>query len=149
MDERIGLVFSWDPRGRNWIKERGPADAAPPPADPIDNETVQTYFLDTQTGRWQSTILGMQARQISVALGSRYRAAMVVGLAILPQAGPRKAAAPDDKRKGVPLMAAIATIVVVLGAGAFVAQAMRPADVNAAISTAAPVVSAPVATIDP
>src|SRR6185503_17912576 len=96
MDDRIGLVFSWDPRGRNWIKERGPADAAPPPADPIDNEAVQTYFLDTQTGRWQSTILGMQGRQISVALGNKYRAAMVVGLAILPQPGTRKVA-PQDK----------------------------------------------------
>ena len=79
----------------------------------------------------------------------RYRAAMVVGLAILPPAGPRKAAAPDSQRKGVPLMAAIATIVVVLGAGAFVAQAMRPADVDAAIPTVAPVVSAPVGTLDP
>src|SRR4029079_3650425 len=142
MDERIGLVFSWDPRGRNWIKERGPADAAPPPADPIDNEPVQTYFRDTQTGRWQSTILGMQGRQISVALGNRYRAAMVVGLAILPSAKPRKVVAPDNKRKGVPLMAAIAPIVVVIGAGAFVAQAMRPADVDAAIPTTAPIVSA-------
>src|SRR6185503_1813166 len=136
MDERIGLVFSWDPRGRNWVKERGPADAAPPPAEPIDNETVQTYFLDTQTGRWQSTILGMQGRQISVALGSRYRAAMVVGLAILPPAGPRKVVAPDAKKsKSIPIMAAIATIVVVIGAGAFVAQAMRPADVDAAVPT--------------
>jgi cytoskeletal protein RodZ len=44
-------------------------------------------------------------------------------------------------------MAAIATIVVVLGAGAFVAQAMRPADVTAANPTAAPIVSAPVVVV--
>jgi hypothetical protein len=149
MEERIGLVFSWDPREHLWVKERGPADAAPPPADPIDNEAVQTYFLDTQTGRWQSTILGSRARQIAVELADRYRAAMVVGLAILPQAGARKPVAQQNNpRKGVPLMAGIAAIVVVIGAGAFVAQAMRPKEVDAAIPTAAPVASAPVATTD-
>ena len=150
MEERIGLVFSWDPRARLWVKERGPVDAAPPPADPIDNEAVQTYFLDTQTGRWNSTILGSRARQIAVELAGKYRAAMVVGIAILPQPGARKVVAqPDRARKGVPLMAGIAAIVVVIGAGAFVAQAMRPADVTAVIPTTAPVVSAPVATSDP
>ena len=150
MEERIGLVFSWDPRDRLWVKERGPADAAPPPADPIDNEAVQTYFLDTQTGRWNSTILGSRARQIAVELAGKYRAAMVVGIAILPQASARKVVPQTDtKRKGVPLMAGIAAIVVVIGAGAFVAQAMRPADVDAAIPTANPVVSAPVAATDP
>jgi len=144
MEERIGLVFSWDPRARLWVKERGPADAATPPADPIDNEAVQTYFLDSHTGRWESTILGSRARQIAVELASKYRAAMVVGIAILPQASARKVVPqPDNKRKGVPLMAGIAAIVVVIGAGAFVAQAMRPTDVDAAISTAAPVASAP------
>ena len=146
MDERIGLVFSWDPRQHLWVKERGPADAANPPADPIDNEAVQTYFLDTQTGRWESTILGSRARQISVELAGKYRAAMVVGIAILPQASARKVVPePENKRNGVPLMAGIAAIVVVFGAGAFVAQAMRPADVGSAIPTAAPVASAPVA----
>ena len=147
MEERIGLVFSWDPRARLWVKERGPADAATPPADPIDNEAVQTYFLDSQTGRWESTILGSRARQIAVELAGKYRAAMVVGIAILPQASARKVVAQsDNKRKGVPLMAGIAAIVVVIGAGAFVAQAMRPTDVDAAIPTVAPVASAPVAT---
>ena len=127
-----------------WTLYSNRADA--PTTFPIDNEAVQTYFLDTQTGRWQSTILGMQARQISVALGNKYRAAMVVGLAILPQAMSRKVApAPDDKRKGVPLMAGLAAVVVVIGAGAVVAQAMRPADVGTAIPTAAPAASAPVA----
>lgn len=151
MEERIGLVYSWDPRARLWVKERGPADAAPPPADPIDNEAVQTYFLDTQTGRWNSTILGSRARQIAVELAGKYRAAMVVGIAILPQAGPRKVVPqPDKQRKGVPLMAGIAAIVVVIGAGAFVAQAMRPTDVDAAIPTAAPITSAPVvSSVDP
>jgi hypothetical protein len=153
MDERIGLVFSWDPRQRLWVKERGPADAANPPADPIDNEAVQTYFLDTQTGRWESTILGSRARQIAVELADKYRAPMVVGLAILPQPGARKPVSQqqNNARKGVPLMAGIAAIVVVIGAGAFVAQAMRANDVDAAIPTAAPVVSAPpvAATDDP
>jgi hypothetical protein len=149
MEERIGLVFSWDPQARNWVKERGPANAALPPAEPIDNEAVQTYFLDTQTGRWESTILGSRARQIAAELAGRYRAAMVVGLAILPQASARKTAVvpqPDKPRKGVPLMAGLAAIVVVIGAGAFVAQAMRPTDVNAALPTAAPIASALAAT---
>lgn len=129
MEERIGLVFSWDPRARHWVKERGPEDAPPPPADPIDNEAVQTYFLDPQTGRWNGTILGLKARQMSVELGPKYRNARMVGLAIIANAAPKttRVQTPDQPKKApVPLMAGIATVVVVIAAGAFAAQAMRP-----------------------
>src|SRR5512143_3707855 len=85
MDERISLVFSWDPRGRAWMRERGPEDAAPPPAEPIDDEAVQTYFLDPANGRWQATILGLRARQIANDLGKAYRNAIVAGLALAEQ----------------------------------------------------------------
>ena len=58
MEERIGLVFSWDPRAQHWVKERGPEDAPPPPADPIDNEAVQTYFLDSHRAGADGTAHG-------------------------------------------------------------------------------------------
>jgi len=68
MNTDIAIVFSLDPRAQDWVKERGPEDAAHPHASPIDRDAVQTYFLDPQNGRWTSTILGLRARQISDAL---------------------------------------------------------------------------------
>lgn len=136
MDDRIGLVFSWDPRTKEWVKERGPDDASPPPAAPIDYGAVQTYFLDPQNGRWQSTILGLRARQISLELKDAYRAAMVSGLAIEAVAVRGKPTAPAPKpRSGVPLLAGLAAVFVLVGAGAFVAQAVlgpKDADLSAA-----------------
>jgi hypothetical protein len=132
VDDRVGLVFSWDPRAQHWVKERGPEDAPPPPADPIDNGAVQTYYLDTATGRWSGTILGLKGRQISVELGDKYRAARMVGLAIIAKAAPKAGAVQtyDQKKKSaVPLMAGLAAVVVVIAAGAFAAQAvMKPKD---------------------
>jgi hypothetical protein len=132
VEERIGLVFSWDPRGQHWVKERGPDDAPPPPADPIDNGAVQTYFLDPQTGRWNGTILGLKGRQISVELANRYRTPKMVGLAIIAKAAPKHTVVqtPDQKKSNtVPMMAGLAAVVVVIAAGAFAAQAvMKPKD---------------------
>lgn len=157
MEERIGLVFSWDPRAQHWVKERGPDDAPPPPADPIDNEAVQTYFLDPQTGRWNGTILGLKARQMSVELGAKYRNPRMVGLAIIAKAAPRTSSVPTPDQKksnAVPMMAGLAAVVVVIAAGAFAAQAvMKPKDAAAASPTASALVvdstPAPEASADP
>ena len=147
MEERIGLVFSWDPRARHWVKERGPEDAPPPPADPIDNEAVQTYFLDPQTGRWNGTILGLKARQMAVELGNKHRNARMTGLAIIHKAAPKAGVpTPDQPKKApVPLMAGIAAVVVVIAAGAFASQAMRPA-ATATVDPAASAVVQPTST---
>ena len=145
VEERIGLVFSWDPRVRHWVKERGPEDAPPPPADPIDNEAVQTYFLDPQTGRWNGTILGLKARQMSVELGAKYRNPRMVGLAIIENLARKTVPTPDQKKKSgaVPMMAGIAAVVVVIAAGAFAAQAvMKPKDAVASDPAATAVVQA-------
>jgi len=159
VDDRVGLVFSWDPRAQHWVKERGPEDAPPPPADPIDNGAVQTYYLDTTTGRWSGTILGLKGRQISVELGDKYRAARMVGLAIIAKAAPKAGAVQtyDQKKSPVPLMAGIAAIIVVIAAGAFAAQAMmKPKDVSTlptasvvATASALPVDATPLATTEP
>jgi hypothetical protein len=146
VEERIGLVFSWDPRAQHWVKERGPEDAPPPPADPIDNGAVQTYFLDPQTGRWNGTILGLKGRQISVELAERYRTPKMVGLAIIAKVAPKASlvATPDQKKSNaVPMMAGLAAVVVVIAAGAFAAQAvMKPKDVVLdPAATVAPVAS--------
>lgn len=135
------------------MKERGPDDAPPPPADPIDNEAVQTYFLDPQTGRWNGTILGLKARQMTVALGDKYRNPRMVGLAIIEKKAPRAGGipTPDQKKKSaVPMMAGLAAVVVVIAAGAFAAQAvMKPRDAAAtdpAATAAATTTPAPGAT---
>lgn len=157
VDDRVGLVFSWDPRAQHWVKERGPEDAPPPPADPIDNEAVQTYYLDTATGRWSGTILGLKGRQISVELGDKYRAARMVGLAIIAKAAPKPGAVQkyEQKKSPVPLMAGIAAVIVVIAGGAFAAQAvMGPKDVAtqptaSVVASALPVDATPTASTDP
>jgi len=159
VDDRVGLVFSWDPRAQHWVKERGPEDAPPPPADPIDNGAVQTYYLDTTTGRWSGTILGLKGRQISVELGDKYRAARMVGLAIIAKAAPKPGAVQtyDQKKSPIPVMAGIAAVVVVIAAGAFGAQAvMQPKDAAtqptasiAATASVLPVDATPAVSNDP
>lgn len=121
VDDRIGLVFSWDPRVKTWVKERGPDDGQPPPVPPIDDGAVQTYFLDPANGKWNGTILGIKARQISVELKDNYRAPYVGGLAL-----PRVAEAkePQAKRSRGPLLVGLGTVVLLIAGGAFVAQAM-------------------------
>jgi hypothetical protein len=124
VEEKIGLVFSWDPRTRTWVKERGPEDAAPPPAEPIDNGAVQTYFLDPSNGRWQGTILGLKGRQIAVELKTLYRAPAVSGLAI---AEPRKTgfiveAHDQEKSSGTPVVIVGLIIVLLIGLGGAVAS---------------------------
>ena len=123
MDENVSLVFSWDPRVKTWVKERGPDDAAPPPVAPIDDGAVQTYFLDPTNGKWTGTILGLRARVISVEQGDAYRAPLMSGLAI-PHGRDRGAAAGPRPSSRAPLFAALATVLVVVGAGAFAANAV-------------------------
>lgn len=126
VDDRIGLVFSWDPRQKAWIRERGPEDAAAPPAPPRDPGAVQTYFLDPQTGRWHSTILGLRARQISEELGRAYRAPFTQGLDLAE--GPiASIAAPRPLRRPsrAPLLVGGAALALVLAGGAvFAAQSL-------------------------
>jgi hypothetical protein len=113
MEERISLVFTWNPLARYWVNERGGDQASAPPAEPIDNETVQTYFLDPQTGRWTGTILGSSGREIAAQLGTNYRSALAVGLAF---------AQTERARKHVPIKVWLAGVLAVIAA-AYFAQA--------------------------
>lgn len=74
-------MFTWDPRVRTWIKEQGPEDAMAPIVAPIDDEAVQTYFLNVTNGRWTPTVLGLRARVIASELGTRNRRPLTPGLA--------------------------------------------------------------------
>lgn len=132
----MGLVFSWDPRSRTWIRERGPEDAAPPPAPPIDAGAVQTYFLDPANGRWQQTILGLRARQIAAELKTAYRSAFANGLA-LEEAKGRPAPARRPRRA---LLAAGVAVLVVGGGGAIAAQSLLA---SSRVPTIAPPSAAP------
>jgi hypothetical protein len=86
----------------------------------------------------------MRARQIAVELRDGYRAAMVVGLAMLPQPTARRVVPqPDKQKRGLPLMAGLAAVVVVIGTGAFLAQAMLPKEVAAAVASTAPIAGVP------
>ena len=138
MEERVGLVFSWDPRTRVWVKERGPDDSAPPPVPPIDPGAVQTYFLDPSNGKWHGTILGLKARQISVELKDLYRAPAVSGLA-LPRTN--EPAEPEPRRSRAPLLAGLVFLVLLIGGGAYAAQAMLGSPAAVASPTVAPPVS--------
>lgn len=121
MDDRIQLVFSWDPRGQIWLKERGPENAAKPPAKPLDDGAVQTYFLDPQSGRWEGTILGARARTIGNELGTYYRSPGIVGLAVEDYEDPNdRLKVEAAQRKPVMPFGVVAGIVIalVVGAGA-------------------------------
>ncbi|HEY6959163.1 MAG TPA: hypothetical protein VI814_10090 [Candidatus Limnocylindria bacterium] len=154
MEDRIGLVFSWDPRAKSWVKERGPEDAAPPPASPIDDLAVQTYFLDPANGRWQPTILGLRARQVANDLGKAYRTAIVSGLAMVvqPQRNPRLVVevegsqAQQRTRMALRMIGAALVFVVLIGGGAVAANTFfgpTAADANATPTRAAAASSAP------
>ena len=121
MDDRVQLVFSWDPRVQSWLKERGPEDAARPPAAPLDDGAVQTYFLDAQTGRWVSTILGPRGRLIADAIGKYYRMPAVAGLAIAQEEAeePRFNVEQAQRRPVMPIAVALGVVLaIVVGAGA-------------------------------
>lgn len=139
VEERVGLVFSWDPRTRVWVKERGPDDGMPPPVPPIDMGAVQTYFLDPANGKWHGTILGLKARQISVELKDLYRAPAVPGLA-LPRTN--EPAEREPRRSRAPLLAALVFLVLLIGGGAYAAQAMLGTPAAVASPTVAPAASA-------
>ncbi len=152
VDDRIGLVFSWDPRARAWIKERGPEDAAPPPAAPRDVGAVQSFFLDPLTGRWHTTILGLRGRQVSADLGTAYRAPYVQGLD-LEEAPVAKYGAVREMPKGgskAPLLLVLIALLALVGGGAYAAQSMLGDAVRAATGSPAATTpsapSAPVAT---
>ena len=72
-------VFTWDPRARSWLRERGPEDGAPP-GPPLDEGAVATYFLDSNTGRWTASILGPQGRRVSAELKGAYRSPYAIGI---------------------------------------------------------------------
>lgn len=128
------------------MKESGPADAAPPPAPPVDQGAVQSYFLDTQTGRWGPTILASQARQVSFELGKAYRGPYQTGLAIEePQEDPARA-----RRGSRASLAAGVAVLLLLGGAAVVAgqTLLGPSESADAAPTVAPAATgAPVATV--
>lgn len=142
-------MFSWDPRAQTWLKERGPENSAKPPAKPLDDGAVQTYFLDPQSGQWVGTILGARARTIGNELGTYYRSPGVVGLAIEAYEEPSKARLKVEgtQRKPVMPVGLIAGVVlaIVVGAGAVAAKtlfAVGQADAQAAASASAAAASA-------
>jgi len=144
VDDRVQLVFSWDPRARAWLKERGPENAAKPPAPPIDDGAVQTYFLDPQSGRWVGTILGARARTIGNELGTYYRSPGAVGLAVEEEPEPKSGLYVEGTQRRKPVMpvAVIGGVIlaIVIGAGAVAAKtlfAAGEADAKAAIASAA------------
>lgn len=124
----VGLVFSWNPKARTWVRERGPEDAALPPAAPIDDGAVQTYFLDPANGRWQATILGPHARMIASSLGNAYRSAMMPGLAYEePPAKPRMVVEYETEARSRSVLrtaGALVVLVAAIGGGAIAANAV-------------------------
>lgn len=114
-------VFSWDPRSKTWVCERGPAAAAPP-VPPLDPGAVQTYFQNLQSGRWQPTILGLKARGITVELKDAYRSPYEMGLALPRRAAPEKTLRAQRRSPGV-ILGALVALLVVVGAGGYAASA--------------------------
>src|SRR5947199_7638669 len=141
------IAFSSSSRGiraRVWLKERGPENAAKPPAPPLDDGAVQTYFLDPQTGRWVGTILGARARTIGNELGTYYRSPGAVGLAVEEEPEPNAGLYIEgtERRKPVMPVAVIGGVIlaIVIGAGAVAAKtlfAAGEADAKAALASAA------------
>jgi hypothetical protein len=148
VDAQVSLVFSWDPRTKVWVKERGPDDASPPPTSPIDPYAVQTYFLDPQNGKWSSTILALKARQISVDLADDYRAPFKTGLTYVPTETAADTSAP---RSRVPLAASLAALLFVAGGAIVLGQTVFGPTVPAVAAppTAAPSAAATVAPTAP
>ncbi|MGH2451384.1 MAG: hypothetical protein ACRDGE_08980, partial [Candidatus Limnocylindria bacterium] len=120
-------VFTWDPRARVWLHERGPEDGAPP-GPPLDDGAVATYFYDTNAGRWTSSILGPRGRVVSEELQSAYRMPYAIGIQgiddVLP-AQPKKASS-----RGGLIVGALA-LLLVLGMGGVFAQAVLAPEASA------------------
>ena len=122
----MSLMYSWDPRVRRWMKERGPSDAPPPPAEPIDNEAVQTVYLDPQSGWWTGTILGDVGRRIAAELGDSYRGPAVAGIAAQQEAPPRRVVPTPDQIRRIPLLAWLIGIVIAIAVSAYASMAPLP-----------------------
>jgi hypothetical protein len=123
-------MYSWDPRVRRWMKERGQQeDTTPPPAAPIDIDAVQTLYFDPDSGRWSGTILGDIAREIAAELGDRYRGPAVPGLALdadqLPKARHLTVPTPDQVRR-IPRLAWLIGILVAIGVAIYATMAPLP-----------------------
>ena len=134
-------VFSWDPRTKVWVCERGP-EAAKPPVPPLDQGAVQTYFLDLQSGRWSPSILGIKARQISMELKDAYRSPYQMGLMLPRAAEPAAKTLPAQKRSPGVMLGGLVAALIVIGAGGYAASAVR----NRANATPSPT-SAPTGTV--
>ena len=128
MQEQLSLMFTWDPRVRRWVNERGEDDAQRPPAEPIDVDALQTYYLDPETDQWTGTILGDRARQISTELGGNYRSAAVIGLAMQPKPKPSKVdlVPTPDQRKRISMLAWLVGIIAAIAIGAYAAMGTLP-----------------------
>ena len=156
MDDRVQLVFSWDPRAQSWLKEIGPEDAAQPPAAPLDDGAVQTYFLDPRTGRWVGTILGVRGRLIANEIGKYYRMPAATGLAVEQEAAPqpRFNVEKEKRRSSMPALVVLGVVLtLVAGAGAVAsntlfASASDPL-ASPAVSSDAPATSVPLASTAP
>jgi hypothetical protein len=126
MQEGMSLMYSWDPRVRRWVKEASQQDAPPPPAEPVDNEAVQTFYFDPQDERWIGTILGDVGRRIAAELGDRYRGPAVTELA-MQQEGPRRRVVPTpDQVRRIPKLAWLLGVLIAAGVAAWAAWAPLP-----------------------
>ena len=122
----MSLMYSWDPRDRRWMNERGEQDAPPPPAEPIDNEAVQTVYLDPDTGRWTATILGDVGRRIAAELGDSYRGPAVSGLAMKEEAPQRRVVPTPDQVRRIPLLAWLVGIAIAIAVASWASMAPLP-----------------------
>jgi len=122
MDGNSGLVFTWDPRARIWIKEQGPEDAMSPFVAPIDDGAVQTYFLNVSNGRWTPTVLGLRARVIASELGTRDRRPLTAGLAY----GELRATAHPKRRAPRRLALALLLVLILVLVAAIYALQLAP-----------------------
>jgi hypothetical protein len=145
VDDRVQLVFSWDPRAQTWVKEIGPEEAAQPPAAPLDDGAVQTYFLDPRTGRWMGTILGVRGRLIAEQIGKYYRMPAVTGLAVAQEAAPqpRFNVEQEKRRSSMPALVVLGVVLtLVAGAGAVASNTLfATASDPQAVSSNAPAAS--------
>jgi len=120
-------MFSWDPRVRRWVNERGTSDSKRPPVEPIDNGAVQTYYLDTDTNLWSPTILGDRARQIASELGPAYRGAAVIGLAMEIKKVSKVDLIPTpDQVRRIPKLAWLLGAAIAIATGAYASMGTLP-----------------------
>lgn len=126
MQEGMSLMYSWDPRVRRWVKEPSRQDAPPPPAEPVDNEAVQTFYFDPQDERWIATILGDVGRRIANELGDRYRGPAVTELAMRQEAPRRRVVPTPDQIRRIPRLAWLLGVLIAAGVAAWAAWAPLP-----------------------